>query len=156
MPVKILVVSDSHGNTSALQRIISAEMPFDYLVHCGDGVSDLVHVKWQGTPFVLKVSGNVDRSRGMQIEQRLVETIEGYTFFITHGDAHQVHRDISGIYGDTVGAGCDVALFGHTHRQYLSEEKPWLFNPGECRGGYYGILHVDEDISFFHRQAKHM
>jgi len=154
MPVKILVVSDSHGNTTALQRIISLEKPFDYLVHCGDGVADLMYVQMPGSPFVLKVSGNVDRPRGMYIEQRLIETIEGYKLFITHGDAHQVHRDTSGIYNDTVSTGCDVALFGHTHRQYLSQGKPWLFNPGECRGGYYGILHIEESISFFHRRAK--
>ncbi|MFW5861000.1 MAG: metallophosphoesterase family protein [Spirochaetota bacterium] len=156
MPVKILVVSDSHGNTTALERIVSLEKPFDYLVHCGDGVADLMHVQLPGNPFVLKVSGNIDRARGMQIEQKLIETIEGFKVYIIHGDTLHVHRGLSGLYDDTVGAGCDVALFGHTHLQYLSEKKPWLFNPGECRGGYYGVISIEEDVNFFHRREKHM
>ena len=35
--LKILVVSDTHGNTVRLGRIVRRESPFDYLFHCGDG-----------------------------------------------------------------------------------------------------------------------
>lgn len=154
MSLKILVVSDSHGNTVALQRIVSAEHPFDYLVHCGDGVSDLLYMQWQGNPLVLKVAGNIDRARGMDIEQRIIQEIGGYRFFITHGDRQQAHRDISGVYSEAVDEGCDIALFGHTHRQYLSEQKPRLFNAGEARGGYYGVIQVDDTIDFYHRRAR--
>jgi len=154
MQAKILVVSDSHGNTTALQRIISLEKPFDYLIHCGDGVADLMYVQLPGNPFVLKVSGNIDRARGMHIDQRLIETIEGYRVYITHGDGHHVHRDISGVYSAAINEGCDIALFGHTHRQYLSENEPRLFNPGEARGGFYGVIHVDDTINFYHMRAK--
>jgi len=55
--MKILVVSDSHGNTVMLQRIIDREWPFDRLVHCGDGAADLLRVRLPAGMPVTPVSG---------------------------------------------------------------------------------------------------
>ena len=34
--MKILVVSDTHGRDSGLERAVELERPFDMLIHCGD------------------------------------------------------------------------------------------------------------------------
>ena len=34
--MRILVVSDTHGQRAELKEVISKTRPFDYLIHCGD------------------------------------------------------------------------------------------------------------------------
>ena len=34
--MKILVVSDTHGRDSGLEKAVAQESPFDMLIHCGD------------------------------------------------------------------------------------------------------------------------
>ena len=34
--MKVLLVSDTHGRDTNLERAVEAEAPFDMLIHCGD------------------------------------------------------------------------------------------------------------------------
>ena len=34
--MKVLIVSDTHGKDENLERAVYQEVPFDYLIHCGD------------------------------------------------------------------------------------------------------------------------
>lgn len=140
MGIKLLVVSDSHGNTVRLERIIRAEIPFDYLIHCGDGAGDLMRVSLPRDVPVLRVSGNIDLARGMDLERRIIEKIGTFTFMITHGDLQGVHRDTLGLLDEGRARRCDIILFGHTHRPYQSGGKPVLFNPGAALNGFYGVI----------------
>ena len=43
--MKVLIVSDTHGQDENLEETVLREAPFDYLIHCGDveGLS-LIHI----------------------------------------------------------------------------------------------------------------
>jgi hypothetical protein len=140
--MKILVISDSHGNTVMLQRIIDLEAPFDRLVHCGDGVADLLHVRLPHGVPVTCVSGNVDRARGVDIPEAEVLETEGLRILVTHGDAFYVKSDYGMLAEAARSNGFDAALFGHTHSRYLRKERPVLFNPGAAVGGSYGVIEI--------------
>ncbi len=149
--MKLLVVSDSHGSVKRLQSAIDAETPFDCLIHCGDGVRDLIYTVVPPGVRVLKVSGNIDLSVVFDMDRRLVETIDGYRFLITHGDMQGAHHDFLGLMREGRAERCDAVLFGHTHRQYYHGGEPLLFNPGAMQSGLYGVIMIDGGIEFLHR-----
>lgn len=151
--MKLLVVSDSHGNIARLQTIIDSEAPFDYIIHCGDGVGDLLHVSLPDGAAVLRVSGNVDRMRGSAIEVREFATIGGAKVMITHGDVQHAHTDYFGLLDDAAFFGCDAVFFGHTHRQYASKGAPLLFNPGAVQQGCYGVITLGDSIGYAHKKC---
>lgn len=140
--MKILVVSDSHGNSVMLQRIIDRESPFDRLVHCGDGAADLLYVRLPAATPVTLVLGNVDRARGIELPASEVLEVEGVRILVTHGDAFHVKSDYGALARAARTQGFDAALFGHTHIKHLRARRPVLFNPGPALGGSYGIVEV--------------
>ncbi|MGQ9843248.1 MAG: YfcE family phosphodiesterase [Spirochaetota bacterium] len=140
--MKVLVVSDSHGNIQKLKDIIETEKSFDYLIHCGDGINDLIHVSIPKDAIVITVCGNIERARGIVGKTFWIDTICGYTFFITHGDVFGAHHDISGVWLEAKRLGCDIACFGHTHRPMNEKTTPYMFNPGTAQSGMYGIINI--------------
>lgn len=152
--MKIVVISDSHGNTGTLNKILGKEAPFDWLVHCGDGVNDLIHSDVRPGTGTLAVSGNIDLARGSTHERRLTERIGTRHFLITHGDLQGAHADFGGLVDEAKQHGCSVVLFGHTHRQYLGKGRPVLFNPGPALNGLYGIILMNGGIEFLHRKLE--
>ncbi|MBP7583158.1 MAG: YfcE family phosphodiesterase [Spirochaetes bacterium] len=152
--MKILVVSDSHGNIVALNGILKKEAPFDWLVHCGDGVNDLLHAAIRPAMGTIAVSGNVDLARGATHERIVVERMGGRDFLVTHGDIQRAHEDYLGLADEGKRRGCSVVLFGHTHRQYLGGGKPLLFNPGPALNGLYGIILMNGGMELLHRRLE--
>ncbi|GAB4220749.1 MAG: metallophosphoesterase [Spirochaetota bacterium] len=144
--MKILVLSDSHGNIQKIKNIIESEKSFDYLIHCGDGINDLIHVVIPDGVAVITVCGNIDRARGINGKTALVEHINGYRFFITHGDLFGAHHDITGVWSEAKRLGCDIACFGHTHRAMNDNVNPYMFNPGAAQSGMYGIININNGI----------
>ncbi|MCX8124599.1 MAG: YfcE family phosphodiesterase [Spirochaetes bacterium] len=144
--MKILVISDSHGNIQKLKQIIEAEKTFDWLIHCGDGINDLIHVVLPKNVQVITVCGNIDRARGINGSTTIVENIKGYKFFITHGDLFGAHHDITGVWSEATRLGCDIACFGHTHRAMNDNVTPYMFNPGAAQSGMYGTIEITSSI----------
>lgn len=138
--MKVLVISDTHGNVDVIKKIIKAEQKFHYLLHCGDGINDLIHVIIPEDVCVITVCGNIDRARGINEKSTIVETIGNFRFFITHGDIYGAHNDITGIWIEAKRSGCDIACFGHTHKPLNTNGSPMMFNPGATQSGYYGVL----------------
>ncbi len=153
--IKILAVSDSHGDSSCLEKIISIESPFDYLIHCGDGVSDLDNVLLPEKAELICVSGNIDSFSGSSCKDIRIENIAGMIFMISHGDYFSVKSGLSEIRKAGIEKKADVLLFGHTHKQHLKiEEDIILFNPGTCANGFYGIINIDKTAEFLHKQIN--
>ncbi len=144
--MKILVLSDSHGNIQKLKKIIEAEKIFDLLIHCGDGINDLLHIDLPGGIMVITVCGNIDRAQGISGQTFIVEIINGFKFFITHGDLFGAHHDITGVWSEAKRLGCDIACFGHTHRAMNDDVSPYMFNPGASQTGMYGIIDIKNSI----------
>jgi hypothetical protein len=151
--IKIVAVSDSHGNSSCLDKIISIESPFDYLIHCGDGISDLENILLPEKSIFICVSGNVDSYSNIKCKDTVFEEVLEMEFMITHGDFYSVKSGLADIKKAGLENKADVLLFGHTHKQYLKiEDDIILFNPGACANGFYGIINIGKTAEFLHKQ----
>lgn len=86
--MKILIVSDTHGQEKNLEEVLKKEEPIDALIHLGDleGGEDFIstHVK---CPVYL-VSGNNDFFCSLPREREI--TLGKYKVLITHGHYYYV------------------------------------------------------------------
>lgn len=141
---KILVVSDTHGRSDLLGAVINRETAFDALVHCGDGVTDIFSVGIPQNVSVLKVMGNVDAARGLDMERIFVSDIFGERILVLHGDMHRAKQTLEDIMATAMQINARRVFFGHTHIPFFSEmENITLFNPGALKQGSYGVISVE-------------
>ncbi len=156
MPVKILVISDTHGNTDILNRVITDSSPVDIIIHCGDGVRDIRRAAIPENCVVMEVSGNTDQSFFYDNEEILFEEILGTTVMITHGHRFNVKTGLNELALHAKKSDAAVVIFGHTHKQLLHYGSPLLFNPGNLSGGDYGLIHASEESEwiFEHKRAE--
>ena len=145
---KLLVLSDSHGDTQALRRCLEQDPEVDALIFLGDGCRDLDQVLSQlhrRLPAYM-AKGNCDYNCEYPAEGLAV--FEGQLVFYTHGYMYGVEATLGGICRTAKARGADVVLFGHTHRPLTLEmpELPRLYNPGSVsrprgrEGPTYGLL----------------
>lgn len=119
---KILLISDTHGFHDNLKEVVALEKPFDRVLHMGDTegwdpvIQDIVGVPMDA------VSGNCDWASSLPSENTL--TIGGVTIFMTHGHEYYVTTGMEVLLDKAAACGCQVALFGHTHRPFM-----------QCHGG---------------------
>ena len=153
MSVKILVLSDSHGRRSTLKRICDMHKDADYIFHAGDGVFDLSAAFGMKAKRVC-VCGNCDCFANDIDDDRTV-TIEGFKFFLTHGDNYGVKGSLERIENKAFNSHIDVAVFGHTHKPlercipYDDGKYLYLFNPGSVREGSFGLISIKDGFILF-------
>ena len=127
--MRILVMSDSHGNKDAVLRAVARESP-DMILHLGDHDRDCsaIEIEYPEIP-VRSVRGNCDRSSyGLDTDEF---TVGEKRFFITHGNLYRVKTGYSHIIDSARRKGADVLLFGHTHDTYYSVlDGLAIINPG--------------------------
>ena len=125
----IIVVSDSHGNRAALDKLSGVFEESDYIIHLGDTSSDGYYIAKQFPEKTYLLNGNCDLTKLGHSELTL--QIENVSIFACHGDAYGVKRGLDRLAYKAREEGCTVALFGHTHtptEQCLGGVA--LFNPG--------------------------
>jgi putative phosphoesterase len=164
--MKILVLSDSHGDTGAMVKVWrKIGRDIDAVLHLGDFASDLSILNLEGRQWYA-VLGNSDGmgqgwaggrtsaagqpSAGGQPLARTL-CLGGKTFFITHGHLYGVKNGVKTLLGAAAQAGADVCLFGHTHLPEIFYQGPLLcMNPGSIgrpRPGSapsYGVVDLAE------------
>ena len=145
--MKILVCSDSHGNTEHLLRVLELEQP-EMVIHLGDGERDVAVVRRRYPELdIRQVQGNCDVHSAAPLHLTL--TVEGVKIFAVHGHEYGVKYDrhLTRLRYGAMEAGAQVALFGHTHRPYQDHSLGMeLLNPGSIGLGYppgYGILTIE-------------
>lgn len=128
--MRILVVSDTHGNYQLLRQVVKAAGSVDLLLHAGDGSSDLSKLTREfPTLSLAAVAGNCDPFSNQPRE--LLLDVGGKKLFLTHGDRYQVKWDLLRLYLEGQERGADLIVFGHTHRPLINNERGiLLFNPG--------------------------
>ena len=142
--MKIVLCGDNHCNKRVLDDIVSAHPDADYYWHLGDSeFFDEEDLK----PFI-SVKGNNDY--GINLPFRREIEVGGHKFLLIHGTG-MFPGDYSSLARTAKEKGCDVVLFGHTHRPYDEmTDGIRMINPGSCRHnrGYayptYVILDIDE------------
>ena len=139
--MKALIVSDTHRKDDNLERVIEEHLPLDMLIHLGDaegsedGFQYLVNEECQ----VYLVRGNNDFFS--DLEGEIEVELGPHRLFLTHGHYYNVSLGTESLEEEAAERGCDVAMYGHTHRPYLDQSGPvTVLNPEVClipgrRGG---------------------
>lgn len=138
--MKILVLSDTHGEISAAARLIKTEAP-DQVIHLGDCLRDAEDLSnhFPSLP-ICKVPGNNDWFTDEAKEKAV--PMGGARIFLCHGHTTGVKGGLHLQAARALQHNCTVSLFGHTHRPYLEENNGvLLLNPGSLTySGTYAIL----------------
>lgn len=149
--MKILVLSDSHGNLADMVDLIERTNP-DRVFHLGDHISDAKELLYAYPNLVLDcVPGNCDWSSRTALEQ--IITLEGVRMLLCHGHTYGVKSGLMPLVFGAREQKATVALFGHTHKAHCSTRMGVLLcNPGSCGMGMtptYGILTLKNGTSTF-------
>lgn len=139
--MRAIVLSDSHTNTAACERAISAigQKNIDMIIHLGDVARDVDYLESLYYPIrVVSVLGNNDYMRSEDFER--VIDFDGHKIFLCHGHTQSVSFGTEKLEQTALSKGCEAALFGHTHHAVLKKGEGGMIilNPGSVakpRGG---------------------
>ena len=132
--MKIIVVSDTHGHTAGLNRVMELNRDADVVVHCGDSRGEMEDIKMKyRDKMYYEVRGNCDF--GSTLPLTLTFSLDGFTFMVTHGHAYSVKFGTGQLARAAKEAGADVAFYGHTHiADDSTVDGVRVINPGACGG----------------------
>lgn len=157
-PIRIGVVSDSHGRFRPLERMVSQAPDVAAWIHCGDYSDDGDDLAiYTGVP-VYSVRGNNDFMSDAPACRKV--TIGGVNIIAVHG--HQWYGDARLAKLRQLGREHEarLVLFGHTHRRFCRRDDDMaIVNPGSIslprdgRVGTYAVCAIDDgvltDIQFY-------
>lgn len=151
--MKILICSDTHRYDKNLRDVIEEQKPLDMLIHLGDAEgSDASIASWLNEDCELvMVRGNNDFFSNLESEMEL--DLGPHRIFLTHGHHYHVSLGVDYLREEALDRGCDMAMYGHTHRPYLEYgNEVLILNPGslsyprqEGHNPSYMILEFDND-----------
>ena len=121
----ILVLSDTHGNLSDMEKLKGIMAESDYVFHLGDYRSDMLAFR-EFSSKIYSVCGNCDGGGNDEIVE-----IEGLKIMLTHGDRYSVKNGLYKLILKAKEICADVVFFGHTHNACVEKEDGvYLINPG--------------------------
>ncbi len=144
--MRILVISDTHGDLHALRRAVNAQPTAEIIVHCGDGDEQVQFLKDNyKNKMIVGVRGNCDWNSWLPS----VETINvlGKKIFVTHGHLYNAKLGLYQLIYAAREQEADILLFGHTHQAMTYyEDGLYMMNPGSCNGymASYGYIDITE------------
>ena len=149
--MKILIVSDNHGRTGNLERVLREQGKIDYFLHLGDteGSEDYIEALLD-CPHVI-VAGNNDYFSDLPDEKTF--KLGKYKIWMTHGHLYGIYMGTGKLEREMARRGVDIAMVGHTHVpmiQWCGERV--ILNPGSIsyprqsgRRPSYMIMEIDRD-----------
>ena len=156
--MRILVFSDTHGNTNTMYNIISQNRTkCELVIHLGDCFTDIDCIR-NDFPYIafLGVKGNCDLFSSSLYPISHTFTLEGLKFFITHGHSQRVDTGFELLRQQARNENANIAIFGHTHVALVKEfEDITVFNPGsltrarDSKGNSYGIIDISNKKAKF-------
>jgi uncharacterized protein len=122
--MRVLVISDSHGDDRMLNRIVE-QTDCDHVIHCGDFCTDTDRLPDRSLTVV---RGNCDWE--LVPEEKIWEGA-GRRFFVTHGHRYQVNTSLLSVKYKGKEVEADIVCFGHSHFPLCEQSGNMLFlNPG--------------------------
>lgn len=157
--MKVLVFSDSHGNTHYMEEAVQRDKP-DLVLHLGDINPDAraLQAKFPDLPMEW-VCGNCDGLR-RDLEKEKLILLEGHRVLMMHGHTRDVKFGLTAAVLAAREQRAEVLLFGHTHDALCEYEAGlWVMNPGTVRGGWegasYGVISVEgENVVCYTQRLK--
>lgn len=133
--MEIILMSDSHGNSAAIEKVLKEYPNADYYYHLGDVCDDPMQF-----PDVTFLKGNNDF--WYKLPDELTVNIAGHKIFMTH--SHKVYGYGHGKQIELArlakANGCDMLFYGHTH----------MYDDSSCKGVRLlnpGSLYYNRDYS---------
>lgn len=132
--MKIVVLSDTHGDPDVIEQVYKQEQDADAFFHCGDS-----ELAYDDAHFnnMYRVKGNCDFDRNF-VDDLLVP-IGDRSIFMTHGHLYNIKMTLTPLDYKAQETGADIVLFGHSHLLGAEQIGDTLFlNPGSLllpRGG---------------------
>ncbi len=140
--MRIIVLSDSHGDVFSLACALEAQATAEAAVFLGDGERDLESVSsLLKDKMLIAVRGNCDFASLLPYN----ETVElvGKRIYCSHGHRENVKFGDYGLKEAARAKGANLVLYGHTHKARIDyEEGLYIFNPGSVREGSYGVVDI--------------
>ena len=146
---KIIVISDTHGNTKGIEKLRPLIEENDYVFHLGDGSGDMRELFSTYPEKIFVCRGNCDFFSNYPDEG--IEGIEWTKILYTHGHKYGVKGGLTHLAFESKKRGCQIALYGHTHLPMITEiDGVTLINPGSLKrpvgeGGSYCYLVINQD-----------
>ena len=143
--IRLLVVSDSHGDVPSLMRVVEMHKEADAVFFLGDGEEDFLSPmvsKWLMDKKVTAVCGNCDFASPLPKEELVL--LGGKRILALHGHTRHAKYGL----GEMQTAAeeeykADMVLYGHTHNP-MDECVNGIhyFCPGSIRSGQYGMIDI--------------
>ncbi len=140
--MRILVLSDSHGDYFSMKKAIESQPTAEAVVYLGDGHIDFERCKpLLNDKRIYCVRGNndfhCDYPKNAIIEEG------GLKIYLTHGHYEYVKSGLGGLLSISKRNNCKLALYGHTHNQQEDNyDGIKMFNPGSIRNDEYGVIDI--------------
>lgn len=149
--MKILIVSDSHGNFYNLETVVSREAPIAMLLHLGDLQADRQELEIRTGCDCRVVAGNCDAFSFDKLPDHLTIPIGKHVVHMEHGYWPPMREDRIEARAKEFGA--DIMMYGHTHRPELRKKGDILvLNPGSISRPRqadgrpsYAVMNVDSE-----------
>lgn len=145
--MRTIVISDIHGRTDLLRRILMREQKAEAVFFLGDGENDINRVKHEfPEKCFFMVRGNCDWGSNLDLTGTV--TLEWAKFFYSHGHMHFVKHGDSDFVAAAFAANANVALYGHTHTPVNRyEDGLYILNPGSLSNyePSYGVVEIIGD-----------
>ena len=149
--MKVLILSDVHGDIKTLSKIIDLNSDVDLKIYLGDFQIPREEQKKLTYNFDHVVQGNCDYPE-ISETLKFIEA-NGVKIFITHGHHYsslQSKIDFDKLFEKAKEMGADLILHGHDHiAAKESRNEIVRFNPGSTsypynsNSGTYGILEIE-------------
>lgn len=141
--MRVLVLSDSHGDRWRLLQAVDAQPDAKYIFHLGDGERDMEGLENIPGKITLQVRGNCDF--GSDLPLFLHGNLGGVGYYACHGHMEFVKYSHELLWEKARDFGASIALYGHTHQAVTTyRDGVWLMNPGSLHQGEYGVIDITE------------
>ena len=152
MAMKILIVSDSHGNNrNLIQAIKNMRGTMDMMIHLGDMECSPDSIRKLVECPVEMVKGNCDYGNELQ-GAKLIQIGE-HKAFITHGNRYGGEFGIPEMKDIARENGAGIVMFGHSHKPVIDTKSDiTVLNPGSIskprQDGFrptYLVMNIEDD-----------
>lgn len=141
--MRILVVSDTHGDFYNFKKAVEAQKAADVIIHCGDSRNELDEIKmYYPNKAFISVKGNCDLGSTLPLVEERV--FEGKKLFITHGHMYNAKMSLYPLCCAAREAKADIVIFGHTHNALADyDDGLYILNPGSLNGYNASYAYID-------------
>ena len=148
--IKILIVSDTHGRTYTLDRVLENVSPIDYFIHLGDVCDADLYTGVEITCPKYIVCGNNDFFLPYPRED--IVYIGGRKIWLTHGHRYSISYGTEDIKKAARAKQVDIVMCGHSHYPVIEQDDVVVLNPGSLtyprqsnRLPSYIIMEIDDN-----------